>query len=591
MNRLFQYNLFFLVLVLVLGACTNPRWMVKDTQTIDPEDYTLLSSREFPAVSQPPTAEDPVLHLQLMSQQRYEFAQKVLMERYVQDYKIRPFFFSLGVMGAATAFYLANSNAVNGIEGRLETVTLNTVGGLLVLSSTLNFKPDGEPRPTGEERFLRTSGWQIKTDTARVSSAEHDSATINIYYNGDAITEQQRYGLSNGQINVDLGSVLSAAEITDPDPGPVNIEVGYSDSTYLFSYPLDSILRPFARVETPVTELRNAPDESIENVLAELIEGSQLQIVEEAGREWYKVLYGISDNFIARGDVSLVWRTSDFAKKNQVVAVPTVPFGRIDVETNIPILNASNKHGIGMLVGNEEYRGNYTPRKYTGRDLQLIETYLQNALGYPSDSIYRMEDLTTRQPVDSVMALMRYTATDSSNIFVYLSGYGVLQDTQGDYQPALLLTSEDSTAQTAINLISLYKTIASIPSQSTVIINNIDFRQSAEAIGEGSSSLPRFRQPLQNAAISLVNENERLAILFSSELDQSTHLYLGNGQEDKKHHIFPYYFAKGLQQRRTNISDLFEYLQRNVSYTARKLHDEPEDPIFFGDESINLDGE
>lgn len=573
----------------MLGACTNPRWMVKDTQTIDPEDYTLISSKEFPTVSQDPTSEDPVLHLQVMSQRKYEYAQKVLMARYVQDYKVRPFFFSLGVVGAATAFYLANSGAISQIDGRLEKVTLNMVGGLLAISTAFNFKPSGDPRPTGEERFLRTSGTQIKTDTTQVSNARHDSATVSVYYSGHTVAENQRYGLSDGRMNVDLGTMLSEEEITDLNPDSVHIDVGYNDSTFTFSYPLSSILRPFARVETPVTELRNNAAESNENVLAELVEGSQLQIVEEIGQEWYKVLYGISENYVSKDDVSLVWRTSDFAKKNQVIAVPTIPFGEIDVENNIPILNYSNPNGIGMLVGNEHYEGDYSTRKYTTRDLELIETYFNHALGYPADQIYRMDNLVNRQPVDSVLALMRYTATDSSNIIVYLSGYGVLQKEQGDYQPALLLSSEDSTRQT-INLIQLYKTLASIPSESTVIVNNIDFRQSINSIN-GDTPLQAFRQPLQNSAITLTSENDQLSILFSSELDQSTHIYLGSSQEDKKHHIFPYFFAKALQQRRTSIADLFKYLQRNVSYTARKLHDEPEDPILFGSQSINLAGE
>ncbi|MDR8391039.1 caspase family protein [Aliifodinibius sp. S!AR15-10] len=586
MKRILPYYLFSLLLL--AGACTNPRWIVKDSQTIDPEDYTLISSKEFPAVAQPPTHEDPVLHIQIMSKRNYEYAQKVLMARYVQDYKMRPVFFSLGLMGAATAFYLANSDAINDVNGRLETVTLNAVGGLLAVSSIFNFKPVGEPRPTGEERFLRTSGTQIRTDTTQLNETGRDSAVVNIFYDGRPVAENQRYAISSGQMNIDLGSSLSQMEITDKNPDSVGVSVDYSDSTYAFSFPLTSILRPFAKVESSMTELRNAPGESSQNVLAELIQDSQLQIVEEVDQDWYKVLYGISENYVSRSDVSLVWRTSDFAKKNQVVAVPTVPFGKIDVESNIPILNFSNRNGMGLIIGNEEYQGDYSPRKYTIRDLQLMEAYLDNALGYPASRIEKMENLKNRQPIDSTLALMQYMATDSSEIFVYLSGYGVLEKVQGDYQPALLLTSEGEGNET-VNLIDLYKSLASIPAQKTVIINNIDFRRSVDAINDSTDIfIQSLQQPLQNSAITLTNQNEGLTIIFSSELDQSTHTYLGNGQEDKKHHIFPYFFSKALQERRTVISDLYQYLQRNVSYTARKLHDEPEDPIIFGNRSINL---
>ncbi len=584
--RPFQYCL--LLFLLLAGACTNPRWMVKETQSVDPNDAELISSREFPAVSSQPSPEDPVLHLNIMSRQRYEYAEKVLMARYVQDYKVRPFFFSLGVLGAASAFYLANSGNISQIDGQLETVTLNIVGGLLTLGTAFNFKPVGEPRPTGEERHLRTTGTQVKVDTAQIAETNQDSAIVNIFYDNEPVASNQRYVINRGRIDVPLGSSLSDMEITASNPDTVKVDVGYNDSTYSYSYPLSSFLRPFARVETPVTELRNTPGESNDNILAELVEGSQLQIVEEVDQEWYKVLYGISENYLPKDDVSLVWRTSDFADQSQVVTVPVVPFGEIDVENNIPLLNERNSNGIGLVIGNENYQREFTPRKYTSRDLKLMETYLKDALGYPERQVFKLEDSKTRSPVDSVITVINRTATDSSDIFIYLSGYGIFQQKEGDYHPALMLNATDSTNR-AINLLELFKKIANIPSRSTVIINNIDFRQSLDNTNRNNDiPLQSFRQPLRNRAITLTSQNERLAILFSSEFDQTTHLFFGNGQQDKKHHIFPYYFAKALQQRRTIISEIFRYLQRNVSYTSRKLHDEAEDPFMFGNQSIDL---
>lgn len=578
-------------MILTFVGCTNARWMVKDTDSVDQDDYELLSEKEFPDVDQPPTPEDPILHLQFKSRQQYEYAEKVLIARHVQDYKVRPFFFTLGVMGAATAFYLANSNAIQSIDGQLETVTLNTVGGLLAISTIFNFKPVGEPRPTGEERFLRASGTRIYSDTTSINTTRQDSAAISFYYGDQPVFENQVYNISSGTIDLNMGVELNDLGITETDPDSVYINVGYSDSTYSFSYPLTSVLRPFAKIETPVTELRNSPEESAENVLAELVEGSQLQIIEESGEQWYKVLYGISESYIAQNDASLVWRTSDFAQKNQVVTVPSVPFGKIDVENNIPVLNNLNQNGVGLLVGIEDYNGDYEPRNYTDRDLQLMETYLNNALGYPDYHIHRMFNIDDRQPVDSLLTLLQQRSSQETEVFVYLSGYGEVRESENSYEPLLLLDTQNPD-QGLINLIDLYRTIANLPAQKTVIVNNIDFSRSFAELSQNSDlPIQAFRQSLYNTAITLSSDHPGLAILFSSELDQRNHLYLGNGNEDKKHHIFPYYFAKALQQRTSQLGDLFRYLQRNVSYTARKLHNEPEDPVLFGDESIDLAGE
>ncbi|MDZ7693555.1 MAG: caspase family protein [Balneolaceae bacterium] len=242
------------------------------------------------------------------------------------------------------------------------------------------------------------------------------------------------------------------------------------------------------------------------------------------------------------------------------------------------MLNRVNEDALGLLVGNEEYSGTYSPRNYTGRDLLLMETYLNNALGYPVDQIYRLTNINNRQPVDSVLALIRQKTTSNSDIFVYLSGYGMVREEDDTYNPQLVLNSEGQ-ANSLVNLIDLYRALAALPSEKMVIINNIDFSRSFLHLSKNSNlPLQAFRQSLYNTAITLSSEHEGLAFMFSSELDQANHLYLGNGNQDKKHHIFPYFLAKGLQQRHTTSGDLFQYLQRNVSYTARKLHNEPEDP-------------
>lgn len=579
MIRFLTYGL---ILLFSVSACTNPRWMIKDRQTVDPNEYKKISSREFLMPAGNVTPEVPILRLQVLSENTYEYAEKVLMARYVQDYKLNPFFFAAGLLGAGLTFYIANSKDVTGINGNLKTVTLNVAGGIIALGSIMNFSPSGEPRPTGEERFLKRTGSRMVTDTLQVNVPGQDRVPVDIFYGDQGVAEDLPVKMSGGMMEVDLGSPLSILGISGKNPDSVRVYFNYADSTYSYAYPLKSILRPFVKVETSVTELRNSPEDVRDNILAELVEGSQLQIVEETDSTWYKVLYGISENYVSRSDVSQVWHKSDFAMGNRVVAVPTVPFGDIDVENNIPILSDSNLNGIGLIIGSEEYSGSYSTRKYTERDGRLIETYLVHALGYPKKKVHRLNNIESSQPVDSLWRVLEQTANDSSEIIVYLSGYGSLEKGNGQYN--LFYLPSGASGDSKISLGDLLNRVAKLPSKSTVIINDIDFSQSVQNLPE---ALPSFQQPLYNIAASVTSGNEDTAILFSSGIKQNSHVYLGT-DGDKKHHIFPYFFAKAIQNRNTNIAEIYQYLQRNVSYTSRRLHNEPQEPLLFGNQAIDL---
>lgn len=573
-----------LLLLLLASGCTNARWMIQNEQRIDPNDYSEVSSRQFPDAIGNVTPDNPVLRLQVYSESTYRYAEKILVARYIQDYKIRPVFLALGVLGGGLTFYLANSEKVPGIDGNLEKITLNVLGGIIALSSAANLKPDGEPRPTGEERFLRQTGTRTVVDTVQVTNPIQDSAMVDISYGDQRVVENRSVDVSGGTIEIELGLPLSNLGITDRNPDSVHVSVGYADSTYSFGYSLSSVLRPFARVETSVTELRNSPEESPANVLAELVQGSQLEIIDEAGDRWYKVLYGIQENYLLKNEVSQVWRTPDFEQGNRVVAIPSLPFGDIDVENNIPVLTRSNEHGIGLIIGNEDYSGAYTPRKYTERDTRLIETYLTDALGYASDRVFKAGNIGKGGSYDALLDSLGNTATDSSDIFVYVGGFGKVEYNNTEFITYLLGPSAEE--DSSIVLMDLINSISGLPFSTAVVVLELGLNHSVQQL-ENPGGISLYRQALHNRIASVTSINDNMAVLFSSDVEQRSQIYLGDG-EDKKHHIFPYFFAKALQDRLTVISEIYQYLQRNVSYTSRRLHDQPQDPILFGDQAIDL---
>ncbi len=579
--------LLFLILAPVLFSCTNARWIVKDRNAIDQSEYEVLNERHFLELSGEVTPENPILNLELLSRNEYRFTQRVLAQRNIQDYRLRPGFLALGLSGGALAFYAANSTALNNNRSSTQTWTLNAVGAALIASGFLNMKPVGEPRPTGEERYLRSSGEDIRIDTTKVSEEISAGVSLTIQYGDITIYEENDRPVTNGQVEIPLAEKLNELQLRGPSPGNVNIEVNFEDSSYIYEYSVSDILQPYARISSQFASLRNSPEENSDNVVADLVQGSQVKIENYTDEEWYRVLYGISEHFILKEYAEIVWQPSDFAQEANVVTVPHVPFGEIDIENNIPILRGTKENAQALVVTNEDYSGLLEQRRYAHRDGRLIQTYLRDALGYQKENIHELRDVESRAAFDSTFAKLRSLSNDSTEITIFLSGYGEIIDEGGTTRLALLGSNGDTLKQ-VIRLDELFKQLSSVTSAQTLVLSDIDFSQSSTS---GNYTTNEAQNTIESQADRLTMNNENAAVLLGTQLNQPTSLYYSSEGEDKKHHIFPYFFAKALQQRMTSISAIYQYLERNVSYTARKLQDRPQDPLLLGNSQLDLSSE
>lgn len=574
------------IAVLLFGAftsCTSARWTIKERSAIDSSASKVLKQDNFLVADDELTPENPVLQLNLYSKTTYDYTQRVLMQRSIQKYKLRPGFVALGLGGAATAFYAANSDVFKGNSTSTKSLALNTVGTLLAVSGFLNMKPTGKPRPTGEERYLRDTGSTVRTDTVRVEEEIDATASVSVRQNGRLIFEEQNRNLSRGSLEVPLAGKLNNLQLSGPDPGSISVEVNFEDSTYNYQYSIQKVLQPYAKVTSQLTELRNSPEEDPDNVLADLVKGSQIEIKSSENEEWYQVLYGISENYIRKEDTELVWRSTDFLEGEQIVTVPRVPFGNIDVESNIPILRGPTPNAIALIVTNENYSENLSERNYAHRDGRLIKTYLTNALGYSKENIFELNDVRNPNEIYRALSEIRFAANPNTELFLFLSGHGSATENRGQVQLNLLCISEDD-SQAAMDLGKLFEQISTISSSKTVLMADIDFSSS---VAPNRFTESQAREIIESNAEPL-SDNSKTSILMGTQLLYPSSLYVSSKGEDKKHHIFPYFFAKALQQRITTISEIYQYLERNVSYTARKLFDHPQDPLLIGNTSLDL---
>lgn len=590
MKKSYNHIILLFLGLLCFSACTSARWTVKDKSAIDREEYNILDSEEFLSMSSQVTPENPSLVFQVQSKINYEYPQKVLAQRTIQDYKLKPGFLALGLIGGGLAAYAANSGTFTDGQSSAATFSLNVAAVLMAGSGFMNMKPVGEPRPTGEERFLRTIGTVTEFDTLAVDNTESQSARIDIWYGSQKLAEDEERQIKGGELNINLGGLLGNLGIRGEKTEEVRVEVQYNDSTYSYTYTLDRLLRPYARIVTPITELRSSPQPSEENILAELVEGSQLEIIEMVNSEWYKILYGISENYITRQDVEVIWRPSDFSEDSEVIAVPVIPFGNIDVENNIPILSGINRNAHGLIVTNENYNRPYSARPHAHRDGLLVQAYLENALGFLPENITELQDIHELKPLLKSIWELQQQANDSTQIFIYLSGYGTVRSGEESYEVGYLPVTRtpDSRRVDGINLRELFREIASIPSNNMAVLADIEFDVPSGEESAISEEELEISRPLRSVSQILSGSNSNATVIFGSQINQHSELFVGDRTEDKKHHLLPYFFARALQERNTGLDAIYEYLQRNIPYTARRLHDRSQDPQLFGNSLLQL---
>jgi hypothetical protein len=84
----------------------------------------------------------------------------------------------------------------------------------------------------------------------------------------------------------------------------------------------------------------------------------------------------------------------------------------------------------------------------------------------------------------------------------------------------------------------------------------------------------------------LAKKTIEFGLLFSSDGRSDSQLYTKQAIAQKYHSIFTYYLADAVKKGNYTSNQLLNYIQRNVDYTARRLHDTPQNVVYFGNAII-----
>src|SRR5690554_960158 len=558
-----------------ISACSSTRWVVENEGTIDKNDYKILDSELFLARIDQIKPDEPLVKFRLKTANTVEYAERIRTSRYIQTYKPKVGYVIFGLTSAAIAGYAAFSNDLVNQPNNGQKIALVGAGIGLTGISFLNMKPVGEPTPTGESRLLRRTGKAVQTDTLNASSDNTTSPEYEILLQDKVVVKRTERPFVDNLLSINLGDEIDPSILPDNRDLEIGVNVFFNDSTYTYSIPVTSVFEPFVIVTSELTALRNRPVLNVNNVLTDLAKGSQLRLVKKEG-DWVKVLYGITETWIASSDVNTLWRSSEFARQLSVIAIPNVPFGNIDVEKNIPNLVSNSEDRYGFILSNGGYTDDYSERLYAKRDARLMNEYFNRTLGVPEKNTLVFVDQSTAQDVRGAFNdLSKAINQLPAELIVYLSGYARIDNSTGEIY--FIGTSDDSTQTREASLTALFENIAQLPLTKVSVIADIDFVNKYND-----------QDALEKLASRITSQIENSGVVFASELGQSSLIYSAVGGENKRHSIFTYYIAEAFKSRYTNWGAIVKHLERNVSYTSRSLFNKAQDIRYFGKLSLDL---
>lgn len=561
--------LFFLTTVFACSACSSTSWVVQD-DVMDPNDFEKVHTSYFLESTNKATPTNPVVQFSLKASETYHFSTRVRTERYIQRYRPRLSYVLLGAAGTGLSFYAALSDNLIKRPTLEQQYALMGTGTLLTGLSLLNMRPVGEPKPTGEIRLLRKTGIATEIDTTDAIPYTETAPVVTVTYGGQILIEDAEWRFEGNQININLAEEINTGIISANET--ILVEVVY-DSLYAnYSLTASDILEQFAVVQAQITALRNSPNTNSDNVLTDLGEGSQLKLI-SAGEEWHKVLYGISEAYISAKDAKLIWQPSEFASSLSVVTIPNIPFGMVDVEQDIPVLGTSSLNSSAFIISNFKFGGDLSERAYGERDAKLMEEYFIQAIGIRESRIVKAVNAENTLQIERAYARLANSVQPNQSLTVYMNGYAEVRN--GELY--LLGSGNNPQSRQYINLHSLFSAFTKLPVGTLIIYADLDILN-----GENYTDL------LAELAKTITDHMLDSAIIFSSKESERSRIYSSAEGKKTRHSIFTYYLADGMKKGNTRMNFLFNYLDRNVTFTSRSIYDRPQNPLFFGNRELSI---
>lgn len=560
------------------------RWTVIDEQVINPEyEPDILFEEEILLVEQLPTPDYPVAVFSLNRVTDRQLQLLEVKERNIQQYRPRWFLATLGLSAATIAVLAANTTLLPPKWQSDERLLLNIAAPITAALSLSIQKPVGEPVFTGETEFGRPSGYLFESDTLRVrNSNAGKQADLELIYEDEIIASRINIPMENGLIELNLALLTEELSQSVTDDSVVKVQFTYDERISRFDIPVTSFLSPYVVVVEPVAQLRSAPEFSELNILSEVGMGSRFLKTGADPDGWFRVRFGGTDVYLPESSTQPEWRSVFVSGIPDVFEFRAVPFGQIDVERSVPVLKEHNPSDRAIILTNA-FSGDQEPRQYLDRDHDLFLFYMRSAFQLNNEQISVIEMDSDRM---WMQRLEEITPADSSgSLYIYLSGDAFLKpDRRIGFKHLSEGYEEDFFGEIFL------RNIERIGAGSVFLFADLQFLDKEQNVRISGLSRSESLQILATTAEQLTQRVPDSVVLFSNRPGQTSSIFAGGGVENRRHHIFNYYLAQALQQRRIVIEDIINHMESNVDYMSRRLHDRPQEIEAFGNLTLRITG-
>lgn len=574
-----SYLVVCMAMGLSINACTSSKWAIESTQAIDRTEFDLVGEDVFLKMSEIPSPNRPVLVFDIWNMETYDYSLKIQSNRYLQRYRPSLSAVLLGALGASAAYLTADLLSPHSTEQYM----LYGLGALSLLTGMVGDKSTGEATSTGEQKLLKQTGVIQLSDTLRATKQPNISPSYTIYNDREAIAIRNNVIFDKNSYYINLLEDINPSDFLVQRNQSIRIELEFNDSLYIHEVPVEDIFERFVVVETEVTALRQNPDNTNNSILTDLASGSELLLLDELDN-WYVVRYGITETYISKNDTKLIWRPTDYVDELSIITLPNIPFGNVDVEREIPVRLTENNQAAAFIISNEFYGDRFPTKRYAERDAKLLEEYLINSFGLGFAGI-RTSINTSRieQFRYNWDEFLRRNQANKKQLILYTNGY-VSIDNDGNL---IYLLGDEKTSDEQNNSIKLADLLEdALKAGFTELFMVGDYSFVAGTLDYSVSRADYYDAFYKLNSTLLAKRTIEFGLLFSSDGRSDSQLYTKQAIAQKYHSIFTYYLADAVKKGNYTSNQLLNYIQRNVDYTARRLHDTPQNVVYFGNATI-----
>ena len=256
---------------------------------------------------------------------------------------------------------------------------------------------------------------------------------------------------------------------------------------------------------------------------------------------------------------------------------------------NPPKAKEKNLNAVAVVIGNRDYKTKEVPRvDFALQDASMVKSYLIQSLGYRKGNIIHKENAskgvfenifgTASNHRGRLFDLVNVKPNES-DVFIYYSGHGApdVKTRKGYFLPVDCDPNRINIGGFSLEL--LYKNLAKLPARSITVIVDACFSGSSE-----KGFLLKKASPVGIIVDPLLLALQNTAVITSSDGTELSSWY-----SKKSHGLFTYYFLLGLKgeadsdkDRQITVGELFSYIEDNVPYMARELHNREQTPTFKG---------